>query len=731
MLPSKAESSAIDSRLDKLCRRFDLIERQIQQLRPIASDDDSTSSRGQFTALQQGIQSVLGTGPDDCLLDPTRTLLVVLPGLSDAQVSLVNDLIADGFCGAVIRWEQLDRKKMAGSTVYLCGDLHDIHPDEVKAAKRIFIVKELAGRFDGLLPAVNSVVGWGSLPILVHGVGVYFRDFFAEKHCLYHRIISEHVFQSLTESTKPGTAQRTGIYLSRIQAGPDGSSEFNLLRCSSNLGGPTGNFGPTDEAIVRELNVHADSFLINPAPLNHILAQNYHNTARTADQKETKATIKAHADKTKDMPRNGVMAFCTFYDRLDRLQRLDAFDYGLKSISGLTKLHFRLKNAEMAALGLAEHFTLTLFPNSVFFMPLTTNRLYTHEIRSSALDAKVIPTRLGYVVRCSSTTAVHAPGKGTFLKGSTGALKQLQEPSLDGMRSLRELYLKENSSTEFIPYGEFLFSMNRGDYLEPTQQEPFRCLHLEHVAPNPWEQLQASVNFESVAQGRKGQILVRPEQRGFPLIRSTTKYSLPAQRMLPIHETLSAAIWTSAFGLDGRLPKFNNAMIEVYTKDYATMGFHSDQALDLEPNSYVALFSCYRCGEQATTSCLRKLVVESKVSDVVFDIPLLHNSVVIFSVQTNSLFRHKIVLDSQTIGKTDNEWLGITFRTSKTFLRFHEDGSGPIFEDGRALRLGDAAECKTLYSYRSLENSQASYMYPTGSDEVRFTVSESDLKAPE
>jgi hypothetical protein len=38
------------------------------------------------------------------------------------------------------------------------------------------------------------------------------------------------------------------------------------------------------------------------------------------------------------MPANGIMAFCTFYDRLDELRPLTTapFDYGHKEVSGLT-----------------------------------------------------------------------------------------------------------------------------------------------------------------------------------------------------------------------------------------------------------------------------------------------------------------------------------------------------------------------------------------------------------
>jgi hypothetical protein len=99
-------------------------------------------------------------------------------------------------------------------------------------------------------------------------------------------------------------------------------------------------------------------------------------------------------------------------------------------------------------------------------MPLSTNRLYTHEIVSSVLDAALLPTRLGYVVRCSSTEAVHRNGR-TFLKADD-TLVELEPPTPEGMSDLRKLYAEENRSQAFIDYGgRFLFSMNQGDYLAP------------------------------------------------------------------------------------------------------------------------------------------------------------------------------------------------------------------------------------------------------------------------
>ncbi len=205
------------------------------------------------------------------------------------------------------------------------------------------------------------------------------------------------------------------------------------------------------------------------APLNHVLAQVYANTPATEGRKQTKARISAHADKTKDMPHNGIMAFCTFYDGLDGLSPLDAFDYGHNGETGLTRLKFRLKEGALGGEGLLPEFSVTLYPGSVFFVPLSTNRLYTHESQSSVLNAERLPTRLGYVVRCSKTEAVHRAGS-TFLKVD-GQLVPMEPPSEAGVADLRRLYAEENGTDAVIDYGDrFRFSLNDGDYLAPDRK---------------------------------------------------------------------------------------------------------------------------------------------------------------------------------------------------------------------------------------------------------------------
>lgn len=389
-----------------------------------------------------------------------------------APSTLEDESLIREFCGSVITIDDLssDLPNFSEKTVYLCGDLSRLRDQNLPVADRVFVIRGLSHGYD----VENNGKTWtlidlGQVPMLVHGVGVYYRRFFDLGCDYFNRICAEHSFQSLTESNKPGTAHRSGLYLTPVTQNND-ALHFHLLRCSTNLSGPTDNFRANDRHIVDALNQEAGFLFQNPAPLNHVLAQIYHNTPAVAAQKQSKAKISAHADKTKDMPVNGIIAFCTFYDQLDKLHPLtkDAFDYGYKEISGLSKLHFRLKDsiAQQPDCKLPHQFTVTLYPNSVFFMPLSTNRLYKHEIRSSALDAELIPTRLGYVVRCSSTEAVHQNNH-TFLK-IDGKLVQLEPPTPEGINELRQLYAEENNTPDFIDYeNKFLFSMNTGDYLAP------------------------------------------------------------------------------------------------------------------------------------------------------------------------------------------------------------------------------------------------------------------------
>ena len=161
----------------------------------------------------------------EACIDDGSTILVA-PSARHAD-----DAVKD-FFGSVITPEELASGSLdlAGKTVYLYGDGSGTGNPRLAAAARVFVIRELS-----------------RVPLRVHGVGVYYRRFFDLTPITSARIRAEHAFQSLTESTKPGTAHRTGIYLTPVT--PDGDElHFRLLRCSTNLSGPTENFRATDTA---------------------------------------------------------------------------------------------------------------------------------------------------------------------------------------------------------------------------------------------------------------------------------------------------------------------------------------------------------------------------------------------------------------------------------------------------------------------------------------------------
>lgn len=243
---------------------------------------------------------------------------------------------------------------------------------------------------------------------------------------------------------------------------------------------------------------------------------------------------------------------------------------------------------------------------------------------------------------------------------------------------------------------------------------------------NPFAELFSSVGWEDVGKGRLGAVLTRPDETGaVPLVRTTTRYDRPAQRFRPVHERLARRIRETA-----ALPAaFDNALIESYTNAYTKMGAHSDQALDLAEGSFIAVYSCY---ERPEAGPPRNLIVEPKepaggesspAHETPYEIPLAHNTVLVFSVDTNRRLRHRIVLDAPA-GAAENRWLGVTFRTSKTPVRFR-DGH-PHLPRGERLTRADDEQRQEFYALRRRENRETDFVYP----ELTYTLSDSDLLPP-
>ena len=381
------------------------------------------------------------------------------------------EILKQSFCGLVMNCETFSDMIITSlelcdnvkkTIIYLCGNIGSFNSIKLNNNYEVFVIKELSYNYENY-----KLIRLGEVPIKIQDnnftLGIYFRNMFDTNKDYFKLIANQHQFQNLTESNKPSNAFRKGIYITNVEEN-NNETTFNLLRCSSNFDGPTVSFKDIDREIIDTVNKLSQPYFKEQFELNHVLAQIYENKCvenNDGNISERKAKIKEHSDKTKDMPTSGLLVFTTFYKDLQRKNNVD-FDNYYNNTSTLTKLKFRLKNKEKNPT-LKEIFNITLYPNSVLLIPLSSNRLYTHEIIPSCLPIQKIPIRLGYVIRCSKQKAVHKNGETFIVYGDE--LVKLEQPDNDGVAELKKLYYEENCTDNIINYKNFNFSLNNGDYL--------------------------------------------------------------------------------------------------------------------------------------------------------------------------------------------------------------------------------------------------------------------------
>jgi len=217
------------------------------------------------------------------------------------------------------------------------------------------------------------------------------------------------------------------------------------------------------------------------------------------------------------------------------------------------------------------------------------------------------------------------------------------------------------------------------------------------------------IKFEEITKGRYGTVIANLKNNIIPIVRTTTKYNNKIQPFNNTHCRLIDNI-KQISGID---MEFNNALIEIYDNRYKSMGLHTDQALDLQEDSYICLYSNYDNNNHSRT-----LNIVNKTTNEKTEIILEHNSVVLFSLETNKNHLHQIVFNNNS----QNNWLGITFRLSKTFIHFINEI--PYFNNSdRILKLANNEETKEYYKLRKLENTSIDFKW----DELNYTISISDL----
>jgi hypothetical protein len=229
-----------------------------------------------------------------------------------------------------------------------------------------------------------------------------------------------------------------------------------------------------------------------------------------------------------------------------------------------------------------------------------------------------------------------------------------------------------------------------------------------------FEKLSDSAKFEDIAKGRKGANLVDFDNGVVSLVRTTTIYQNTNQKFSKIHYDIIDKIKEIA---EYKGLALNNALMEIYSDEYRSMGFHTDQGLDLKDDSYICIFSCYK-NPIENEKHLRKLIIKNKTTDDLSEILLEQNSVVVFSVDTNQKHLHKIILESPS----NNLWLGVTFRLSKTFIYFQDDL--PYFlSNKKMLVMGEQDQRREFYKYKGIENKESDFKYP----DIDFSISDGDF----
>lgn len=203
--------------------------------------------------------------------------------------------------------------------------------------------------------------------------------------------------------------------------------------------------------------------------------------------------------------------------------------------------------------------------------------------------------------------------------------------------------------------------------------------------------LDLNVGFENIAKGRKGAIIVDPRNDDIPIVRSTTIYKLKPEFFNDNHKQLVHQINKI------KNIELNNAMIECYDNTYKTMGYHSDQELDLADNSYICIY---------TAIGNRILKIKSKETNEEREIHMKPNTLIIFDLNFNRKHWHKIEL-----GKFNDKWIGITLRKSKTYIRYIDE-IAYFVETGEIVEVANDLQKKEYYTLRSLENKLIEFKWP-------------------
>ena len=151
----------------------------------------------------------------------TNRHILVLLDIKPINCSTTIKYLKDHFCGIVLTTLDNNLNLFSDNKlVYIGGNIQQNY-ELIKTLphQTIFVIQEISTNYENHDHNHHNhhytLTSLGKVPLNIHNTGVFFPQFFSDLN-YFKLLTNEHEFQSLTESNKPGSALRKGIYLSKV-----------------------------------------------------------------------------------------------------------------------------------------------------------------------------------------------------------------------------------------------------------------------------------------------------------------------------------------------------------------------------------------------------------------------------------------------------------------------------------------------------------------------------------
>ncbi len=110
----------------------------------------------------------------------TKHILLCIENHIDKSHSDEINYIKENFCGRVITKVNDINSIDQDTIIYVMEDIEQVL-NNIENEKLFYVIKELSHNYDNVLEKIN-IINLGQVPINIHNVGVFFRNFFDDKN---------------------------------------------------------------------------------------------------------------------------------------------------------------------------------------------------------------------------------------------------------------------------------------------------------------------------------------------------------------------------------------------------------------------------------------------------------------------------------------------------------------------------------------------------------------------